>query len=191
MMKILIVIMGFLSLWSCQSDSIKEREQFLNLEEEVQSLVNDSLKNIFLFKIWDDDQNPRRLDLVVNEQRNIKEMDSLYQLNLKRVDLYLNYWGYPEPTIFGEIPGSAPITVVHHAPDIPTREKYFPVFYKAFKEGKIRGTGFTFYLQRWHKMKFGKRVEFDRPFTEEEELEQLYKNLGLDIFTLNMQYGFD
>jgi len=161
----------------------------------AKGLVNDSLKSQYLSGIWNDDQNPRRMKQVglVDNRRDsiIHHNDSL---NLIKVEAYLKYWTYPNKSDFDLKERQSLITVIHHIADVEVKEKYFPIFYKAFKEGKIRGTSFTFYLQRWHDMKFGERVEFDRPFTEEEELAKLYDNLklpeGLIIYSFSNEIFF-
>jgi len=172
-------------LGSCKEDG-KFHKLDSDLNSEILSLTTDSLKREFLWKIWNDDQEPRNglPGYKIGNGRDIADPDNNDSLNLKRVEAYLKSWEYPDFRIFGEVPGGALVAAVNHAPDIETREKYFPIFYKAYRKGEITNAAFSVYLQTWHRMKNGHRIEFDRPFKTEEELKGLFE--GLELNTLDL-----
>ena len=80
--------------------------------------------------------------------------------------------------------------VIAETNDLDIMERHIPLFYSAYKRGDLSDRGLSSYLQRVHRRKFGTRVEFDGPFTQEEELMGLYEALDIDIAVLDLESNF-
>ncbi len=98
MNKVIILILS-LYLVSCNS---VDHEGSANINQEIIRLSNYAEKNEYLEMIFDLDQNIRKnndAELKPDskaEQAHYHKMDSIDNLNFKRIDLYLKTYGYPE-----------------------------------------------------------------------------------------------
>jgi len=63
--------------------------------------------------------------------------------------------------------------------DMGVRYKYFPYFYKAYKNGDLDENLFTLFLKRMHIYEYGSVIQWHKPYRTEEELDTLFKSLDL------------
>lgn len=169
-------------LFSCNS---KVEQSTVNINQEINSLSNYSEKNGYLEMIFDLDQNIRRNNeaelqpgSIADREHHLK-MDSIDRLNFKRIDLYLNTYGYPKKDSVSSNASMAPWIVIHHS-NYNKRIKHFNVLSKAYKAGDIDIMQFDFYLGRTYQMKFGEYPKWDGPYKPEEKVGWLIQELDLE-----------
>lgn len=97
-MKFTAVLFLLLFISSCQTPQEIDN-RILTIE--INKLSNYKDKSIYLESIYDVDQNIRQNDkpeLDINSKsshQHYKKMDSIDDLNFRRIDLYLKKFGYP------------------------------------------------------------------------------------------------
>lgn len=148
----------------------------------VRDLNSDEEISQFLVDLMEQDQFIRKLepkttdDKNKNRQERFKHSQQLItsdKINLQKAKEFLDFHGFPDPTKHGEDGYRGILFVLHHSPrNNIDRHKYLPVFYDAFKEGKIAEELFDFYLGRMYDFEFGKRIKMDSPFKPAERIEK-------------------
>ena len=181
--KVAFVFICIISMLSCGNSEIK------NIRLEVEALESEGDKMRYLEDIMDKDQvyRKRSKNLIQkyghdsNEtQENDRAMMKMDKLNQKKIEVYLDTYGYPSYSRYGSEANTAPWMVFHHSADYGVRLKYFPLFHKAWKEDALGGDDFSFYLNRMYRMKKGNLVKMPGPFRDEELIDTIMKSLKLD-----------
>lgn len=159
-----------------------------DLAKEVDSLNSIALRTAFMDKLYDDD-NIVRND-VSNALRNfgihseehkkaLAEMKRVDEENARKLSAYLKKYGHPEKDIHGNKAIETPWLISHHAADYETKEENFRYIYQGFLNGDIEGGRLSMFLGGMYEAKFGDRLKFDKPFTEEVEIDTIMKVLDL------------
>lgn len=185
-----------LALISCQKEKPyhplkKTLRQSANQEiiDELKTLTSDSLKGEYLQEIYSLDQSLRREDAEYRqkygyhpqaEKNRWKKINEVDNLNLQKIEAYLEMYDYPHPLLVGKTKSQTPWLIIHHASDIETREKNLDHLYQAYTDKRLPASYFAAYLQRWHKMKFGNMITLKNPFTNEEEITALFNALDIE-----------
>lgn len=113
------------------------------------------------------------------EEMYYKKMDSIDRLNYRRIDLYLNTFGYPQKDSVSSNAAAAPWLVIHHS-NLNSRLKFFETLQKAYKSGDIDVIQYDLYLGRTYQMKFKKYPKWDGPYKPENKVEWLIKELRVE-----------
>jgi len=183
-MKLIPIIAVLMLLVCCTNDKA------INQINQVVTDLNTVEKQAqFLEEIYEKDQGVR---IFMQEQeqkfgresneyqlahRNFMETD---RVNFLEIEAYLKTYGHPTLENHGEGSVNTPWIVIHHAQGgIETRQRNFKYLYEGFKKGDLEGDRLTFLLNRMYREKFGFRIEWDRPYRTEEELDTLLKSLDL------------
>ena len=152
-------------------------------------------QKIFLEDINDLDQKVRNDGTVVlqtfghNSKEHLAAMELMNQTdeeNLKKIEQFLETYGHPSIKKHGLKASEAPWLVIHHAPELAPRERNFKHLYQAWKNGDLEGGKLIFYLNRFYSIKYGNRLQWDRPFTEKEEIDSLLQSLELSDIAKNL-----
>ncbi len=171
----------------------KNGEKALSLNEEVASLSTDEEKRHFLEAIYDLDQEVRKKGDSIEVKygydseelkKYAREAYKSNMLNLQKIELYLEKFGHPTIKEHGEKAAGTPCLVIHHTGDIETRTKYFTYLYNAYKNGDIEPGSFSFYLERFHRFKFGERFTLPNPYKEKDLINELIRRLELDTLII-------
>lgn len=183
MKKYLFFILACSSLDECRKTG--------PFEAEISSLITVEDKKKYLEKIFEDDQAVRETDdsaILLKHGAESKEYKEIQQkqwdqdsINLLKIETYLKKFGHPDKNEVGEIAAITPWTVIHHAQGIKIREKYFNILYRAFLDGDIDDSAMSMYLGRWYQMINKKRFIMKSPFTSEDEINELIKELKIDF----------
>ncbi len=179
------LILLLILFWSCGlTDNLKEQ-----IAIEVENLISIDLQRDFLTTIGELDQEVRHHETRMLQQfgyrskehkEALRELRRIDRRNLLKVEAYLEKYGYPKINDHGERACGVPWLVIHHAPGgIKPRKRNFKYIFSAYRNGDIGDGELTFYLNRMYDKKFGKRIEWSRPFKVEEELDTLYTALNL------------
>ncbi len=188
-MRLQIIFLAVISLISCKTEkapdsSSSDIEQWTH---EINALTNDELQSEYLVNIYERDQKTRRDEQKIlqqfgyNSEEHKKTTEKLIKAdkeNLKKIEIYLATHGHPTTSMHKAKAFQCPVTVIHHAPDLETREKHFPIFYEAYKKRHLSGRAFAMFLNRFHEMKFNRAIEIKSPFREEFEIDTLIYALG-------------
>lgn len=183
-----IFILTFLILSIGCKDKAVDPYKIASLE--ISNLDTNEAKKNFLIKINEDDQKVRgeegqrlQLEYGADSEEHMAWIDKQWEmdaLNLYKIEKYIDTYGYPKIKDVGKEATFAPITVIHHQTDVDIRNRNFVTIYNAFKNGDVRDVGMTFYLGRTYQMMFNKRFEMPNPFTTEDEVKAIIKEMGLD-----------
>lgn len=159
-------------------------------EQEQLHLDTEAEKKAFLQQIIDDDQSvrgPKGSEIMLGYGQKSKEYRAWIdqqiaqdEINLAKVEKYLDQYGYP-PKEWGSDITTAPWIVIHHGQSYEARERNFPVIYQAYLDGKIDDGAITFYLGRMYHFKYGERLDMESPYTTASEIDTLLKALSLSV----------
>lgn len=184
-MKTFYIVIALFSLTACNLNPT-EKEQ---IAQEINALQTHAQQSKYLVDIGTLDQKVRNVSTQMLEQHGYtstehqqanKIMMQTDIENLARIEAYLKKYGHPTLSEHGKEACGTPWLVIHHAiGGIEPRKRNFKYLYKAYQSGDINDSAYTFYLNRMHKIQFGKRIEWNRTFRVEEELDTLYKALDL------------
>lgn len=167
---------------------------------EVKALNTVEKQAAYLKAIYELDQGIRKSssDIITRHghlsDQHIIQMDSTMRIDIQllaKIEAYLCQYGYPQKMEHGDTAVWAPWIVLHHSYNVPVRQKYFKHLYQATKYGHLDLSRLTFYLQRTHNTKFGHRIDFEGPFTNEQELDTLVKALDLVGIKDSIDIEFD
>ena len=177
-----LIFLSLLIIFACNSNSSSSKDSEA-IVAEINSLNSTVKQSTFLSKIGDLDQEVRHqarhaLETFGNDSPEHKEaiqhMMQTDLLNEKKIECYLNIHGHPSLSNHGKNACGVPWIVLHHSPnDVEVRERNFKHLYQAYKAGDLEDSALSFYLNRMHYIKFNKRLDWDRPFKPEEELDSL------------------
>lgn len=160
------------------------------IKREIDSIKNANDLQFYLLKIQDLDQMPRQQENVVVENfgQDSEEYKIIWEKinradieNKIRIRYLLEQFGYPDSDSVGQNAAEVPILVIHHSPEYNDRVEYFPIFYKAYKEGNIRSTLFSLYLDRMHMKKFNRYLEMKGPYKPDQKIDSLINLLDLKV----------
>ncbi len=188
-MKLFAII---LILSVCIQCSSLNNDEIESIEKQLEQLTTIDEKRIYLEEIHALDQEVRknRAEIEVAYGYDSKELYEMTQkmvkidrLNLMKIELYLEKYGYPTIAQHGEYAIGAPWIVIHHSSNLKAKEKNFRYLYSAYKSGDLKPGSFSFYLERFHRMKFGKRYTLPNPYREKQLIDSLIKRLELRVLT--------
>lgn len=182
---------------SCKSQVNHSEEKINQIENEIKQLETVSAKRTYLETIWEDDQavrdNEKSSELMLKYGKDsdeymgyIKNQWSQDEINLIKVEKYLEFYGYPDKE-FGDKATTTPWLVIHHAQGYEARERNFEKVYEAYLKGDIDNVAISFYLGRMYEMKEGERLVMESPYTAEDEINRLINKLNLNEKKLNAQ----
>ena len=138
-MKQYIYIFPFILFFSCG-------EKKSALENEILQLKNqETIKNYWL-EIHDTDQ----------AHRGLKSIDSLDNLNFKKMILLIQHHGYPTQEEYGGKVNLTPNIVFTHQTSEYINRRYFPILHQAFLEGKADTSWFLHNVKGLHRGKYGR-----------------------------------
>lgn len=152
----------------------------------IKALDTIEKRNQFLEEIRRSDQKVRNDRINLEEtfgynSQQVKEaydkMKKIDNENIHLISAYLDKYGYPTKPEYSNEAISSPYLVIHHSSTNKYRKKYFPLLYRAHKKGDF--SGLAFFLGRMHHIEFGHFMSFKNPYTEEFEIDELTKALGL------------
>ena len=167
-----------------------QNQKVQSIDDAIAQLTTDSEKRIYLEKICAIDQKTRtdlsEIEIKYGHDSNermeaIQLMAKADRLNLQKIERYLMAYGHPTKVKQGELATRAPWLVLHHSGGIEPRERNFTYLYEAYKKGDLKPSSFSFYLERFHRLKFGKRFTLPNPYREDELINALIDRLGLTI----------
>ena len=161
-------------------------------EAEVNALTTIELQAAYLEKIGELDQLVRNDEIKAitdydygSEQHNsaMEKMNASDKKNLKKIEKYLEFHGYPALRDQGRIAVDVPWTIIQHAGSIEAMRRNFNYIYKAHSEDyQLRDIAITSYLNHMYQLEFGEPMVWDRPFKLKEELDTLMSALNLEAF---------
>lgn len=184
----LFFVLFFLALFSCKTEKAPQNE----IQIEVESLTNKRLQRAFLEKIATSDQYVREQETIIQQQHGydskahkqaLQMMMKTDENNLKKVAAYLAKYGYPDKLDHGNKAVYGPWMVLHHSPSEASRRKNFKYLYQAFLKENLEGDRLAFFLGRMYKREFGERIQWDGPFTVQQELDSMINALDLRTIT--------
>ncbi|MDA9774194.1 hypothetical protein N9B82_04480 [Saprospiraceae bacterium] len=188
MKQLNIALLVLLFCASCKSkvDKITPTEKF------IKSLTTIETRNSFLEDVIILDQKVRtdatKIEQIYGykseELREARQkMMATDDLLIEQISLYLDNYGFPSKKDYSSDALMAPYMVLHHSSELGNRnkyrKKYFPILYEAYKKGDF--DGLAFFLGRMHHFEFGNFMSFENPYTEEFEIQELTKALGLTV----------
>lgn len=184
--KIWFTLLIFTVCFSCQSD---QKSESAGIIEEVKNLNSNEAKQAYLEQVFSDDQavrNGEGQEILIQFGQDSEEYRNHTQaqwdqddLNLKKVEAYINIHGHPDRETLGETASITPWAVIHHSRDYHARDRNFETIYAAFLNDNIDDGALSFYLGRMYRMKFGERLKMESPFTIQDELKTLIEKLDL------------
>jgi len=178
-----VALLGILFI--CCSNDVTIQQ----IDQEVATLTTIEKQTKFLEHILAKDQEVRHFETEQlqkfgydskEHQLAVQNWWKTDDLNLFKIEAYLKTYGYPTIKEHGKEAVRAPWLVIHHAPgDVEPRKRNFKYLYEGFKQGDLEADQLTFFLNRMYDKKFGYRIEWNRPYKTEEELDTLFKSLDL------------
>jgi hypothetical protein len=106
-----------------------------------------------------------------------KAVERTDRQNLLKTLGFLERYGVSENQSVGRMQADATWLIVSHSTDIKIYRKLYPAFEKSWKKEYLEGASFASFLQDFHQVAFGKRLELKNPYRTEEEIEALQKAL--------------
>jgi len=171
-----------------------------SIQEEIDDLQSKEAQRLYLEAIYQLDQDVRKHETEQMKRygyESEEHLEALTQfmdtdkLNLSKIELYLNTYGHPTKLDHGVVACDAPWVVLHHSMNSGDRNgprrRNFKHIYGAFKNGDIDDGELTFFLNRMYDMQYGNRIEWNKPFRAEEELDTLFKSLDLYEIITNIE----
>lgn len=182
-MKMLIVVL-LVFTFGCKVDKQVE------ISKEVSALNTPELQSNFLNEIQNLDQEVRSKEgkalqefgyNSAEHQLAVRQMIETDDENLLKIEAYLNAYGHPIKKVHGADACYTPYLVIHHASggDAP-RRRNFKYLYRAYKNGDLDASPYSLYLNRLYFINFRKKINWNRPYRVEEELDTLYLALELE-----------
>ncbi|WP_300442018.1 hypothetical protein [Christiangramia sp.] len=184
--RIKFLIFGLITFVGC--DKVEEKNS-VNVKQEIAKLKSSSDQEEYLEYIYESDQDirdGRSSEIVLKYGKNSSQyqnfvylIDSIDQLNLKRIDLYLSTFGYPSKDSVSNRALTAPWIVVHHSTDIQERRRFFPLLQNAYENQNINSDQFELYLGRTYQFEFGKYPSTEGAYQITDKINRLIKELNL------------
>ena len=161
----------------------------INIEQELADLNSSTDQENYLKSIQESDQkirNGKSSELLLKYGENSSElqnfyfkMDSIDQLNLKRIEKYLQEFGYPDKDTFSPEANIAPWIVIHHSTNIQERKKFYPILQKAYINQNINPNQLELFLGRTYQLEFGKYPASEGAYKQDEKINKMIKDLNL------------
>ena len=182
MKKLIVVLLLFMV--GCSVDRQAE------ISKEVSALNTPEAQTNFLNEIQKLDQEVRSKEgkalqefgyNSVEHQLAVKQMIETDDENLLKIEAYLNAYGHPTKKVHGADACYTPYLVIHHASgDDAPRRRNFKYLYRAYTNGDLDASPYSLYLNRLYFINFRKKINWNRPYRVEEELDTLYRALDLE-----------
>ncbi|MEZ4933326.1 MAG: hypothetical protein R2788_14550 [Saprospiraceae bacterium] len=192
-MKIVKIIFLFtlISIFGCNGQSNQSSEKSNGIEYEIQQLETADSKKAYLEQILADDQAVRNgeisAELMLKYGKDSEEYMEYVkaqwdqdEINLHKIETYLEEYGYPKKDELGKDVAIAPWLVIHHSTDTGIRNRNFEILYKAYLSGDIDDTAMSMYLGRTYEFTFKERFRMENPYKSEDEINQLIEKLNLE-----------
>lgn len=182
--QFLIFLCVFVAFTSCETQSPTVDQ----IAEELEQIATIDLQKEYLQDILSTDQEVRSAisEMIENHgydseehKKSEKAMSEVDEINLVKIEMYLDRFGYPTLKDHGSKACTAPYMVLHHQPDLDSRKRNFKYLYSAYESSDIDDHTLTFFLNRMYAMTYGERIEWDGPYLPEQELDTLFKSLNL------------
>lgn len=183
-MKNLLLFILCCLLFSCQSEQPVSND----LQKEIDGLTDKKSQRAFLEKIATSDQYVREQATIIQQQHGydskahkqaVEIMMKTDENNLKKVEAYLDKYGYPNKLEHGNKAVYGPWMVIHHQPSEAPRRRNFKYLYQAFKKEDLEGDRLAFFLGRMYNREFGERIRWEGAFTVRQELDSMINALDL------------
>lgn len=184
MQKYLLILFVLSIFIGCSNNEIKQ-----SISKEIKALNNFDKQSAYLENIYQLDQGVRRKLNEVEKAYSFdspqvkevyEEMRQIDELNLLKIEKYLEVKGHPAKEIHSEEALNTPFIVYHHNMDEDVRLRGFKHLYEAYLKGNIDEDTLAFYLNRsYYDKSKGQRITWNRPYRVEEELDTLYQVLDL------------
>lgn len=110
-----------------------------------------------------------------------KIIEQIDRDNLLKTVGFVERYGISENQSVGRIQADGMWLIVSHSTDIEIYRNLFPAFEKAWKKEYLEGASFASFLQDYHQVVNGKRLELKNPYRTEEEITALLKALKGEI----------
>lgn len=185
-MKLILLMLTLMVFSSCKE---VEKKEAANIDDEISVLKNNDQKTLYLEMILNVDQSIRdgkSSEIMLEHGQNsreyqefIDEMDSIDDLNFKRIDQYLKTFGYPDKDSVTDYALDAPWLVIHHNLNNSKRKKHFSRLHKAYKEGNINSEQFDLYLSRTYNIEFSDYPRWEGAYKPDDKIKWMIKELDL------------
>lgn len=169
--------------------------------DRVEKLTDRRKQWIFLDSIGKLDQRVRQEEIAAlqlygydsEEHKNaMTRMVETDASNLACIEAYLERYGHPTLSSHGLDCSAVPGLVIHHAPGgLESRVRNFKYLYQGYLDRDVYEEDLIMVLNRAYQLKYGERIEWDRPYRSEEELDTLIQSLGLREEAERIQSGLD
>lgn len=114
-------------------------------------------------------------------QEVIDASNKAFALNLKKIEAYLQVFGFPDKKILKTNSVDAVYNILHGSNDLDVKARNFKYLYGAYRNKKLPGGSLAFFLHKYYELQSGERMKLQSPFTESFELDTLIRSLGLDL----------
>lgn len=154
--------------------------------KEIDDLTTQYQKQSYLESIFKSDQTLRELctKLILTngfdsiEHKNcIRENNKIDAINLLKIEYFLEKYGYPSKSVYGEIAAFTPFLIIHHSDSKEARFRNFKYLNNAYHNQDIKESSFLLYLNRFYRMTYGE------PFNKNKEVDEV--SALIDILELN------
>jgi hypothetical protein len=113
-----------------------------------------------------------------DEYKNIvKDVEELDRNNISRVIGFYEKYGVPENQSAGRMQADAMWLIVSHNEDVAVYRTLFPAFQKVWEKEYLEEASFASYLQNFHRLVNGSRLEIKNPYRTPDEIDALLKAL--------------
>ena len=167
-----------------------DKKEAVDVNREIAALKTTEDQVKYLESIFKSDQeirNGESSEILLEYGEDSEELQAFYQrmdsiddLNLHRIDNYLERFGYPEIDSFSQNANLAPWLVIHHQSQAQIRKEYFTILKQAYDAENISSTQFEIYLGRTYQMLHGKYPASEGSYKPEEKIKWLIEEMGLE-----------
>jgi len=184
---ILFIVILVCFSWSCKQSETSRFESSVDTLQ-FDELETQDQKIRFLQSINDSDQNSRKevseiaTKFGVDSPEHliaVKEMNARDEINLAKVEWYLDKYDYPDREQFGDSLSIVPALVIHHSNRTGIRRKYYPKLKEVYDDGGLDPNFFSFYLGRIYEMEKGVYFRMPSPYQLEDQIDSLIVALEL------------
>ena len=156
------------------------------IEEELETLTTVGSKISFHRQIIKTDLDLRKeqTDALQNQGYNSTEYKEATDIvektdrdNLAKTIGFIEKFGISENQSVGRMQSEAMWLVMSHNSDIEIYQKLFPAFEQAWKMAYLEPAAFASFMQDYHQVKNGSRLELKNPYRTSDEVKALLKAL--------------
>ncbi len=185
-LSFLYVFLTSIMLSSCSEKVSIDQEYF---KREIEALQTTQQKQEYLeaiFKIDQDVRDDSTLILKYDKEspeysKHYEKMRLVDEMNLQKIEAYLNQFGYPSRDAMSEIALFTPYVVIHHSSTTEDRRRNFPFLKEAYKDGNLSESSFSMYLARWYQMEFNERLDMRGSYKEKDKIRRMLDSLSLSM----------